>query len=125
MSDDIHINYDALDTLKSEFLAVAGQLSDVANGAYVTANMFAQSRSAAARQLSELLSVLASSASTLLETCRKLAAYCDIIKASFKAWEAEHTLMKDERCWAQPPNQNPPLQSKERTPPKLHGPIWI
>ena len=92
MGETIRISYEELQALQAGLLAVAAELAEITDGAYVTANLFAQSKSAAAQQMSQLLRELAAGASTLMELCHELAKYFETIIVGFKAWDFENSL---------------------------------
>ena len=92
MDDKLTISYDALQSLQAELSGVGLELATVADGVYVTQNLFSESSSAAGDSMCELLGVLAASASIMMDTCYKLAAYLEKIINGFKAADFELTM---------------------------------
>ena len=81
----IHLDYDALERLKQELVASMAELSEVTNGAYITQNMFPESKAGSADATTTARDTLVQCAEMMWEIYDSTITYFEKIIADFVA----------------------------------------
>jgi len=92
MVDKVVIDHDRVETLKLSLIQTGANLSEVANGAYVTQNMFLESQSQAAEAMNKVLPVLADCATRMYNCCMTMAAFLSRVVEGTDEWDYEMAL---------------------------------
>lgn len=85
----IVIDYHELQNIQQTLLGAAARLSEVANGAYVTGDVFLESTGDTAAAWQDLLDVLAESATNLFTLLMEAAHYFELVIDGFQNWDKE------------------------------------
>lgn len=83
---------DKLLNLQHEMTMVGAALSEVANGAYVSGNLFTESRGASVGQMNELCPLLADSATVLYDVCVAISEYFATIIEKMDEWDLQSAI---------------------------------
>ncbi len=89
MTDRIEINYEALTALQLDLLRAASQLSEVANGAYLSGGVFPESVGRTPVAADQCLASLGQAATSMFQILTAGAAYFGRVIEGFNQWDQQ------------------------------------